>query len=286
MNDSENKNFVQSGEVQQIKPCRTWAFELYPDSETYNTDEVLAKVASLGCKWYYILHNQDVDDDGNPKKPHYHVLLRYDGARSPNTIRNVCDLPDNHFLLSVSNFKDYEKYLTHETKASKHKHQYDVSEVITNDDTYVETVHPRNEVICISELLDIVSRTNRCDVTRLGIEIAKLNDSTLWSTYRRNYSFFRDYCIKELQRRDDERQAEADRHRLERLKSIQSKIAQCRENALKNSDFATADVMANRQSRVEKQSAQCKVDIINYTSEIQDDSSSVGGINTLSDWRQ
>ena len=55
-----------------MKQDRKWELVLYPDSDSYDVSSVLADLAGVFDQWAYILHDSDVDADGNLKKPHYH----------------------------------------------------------------------------------------------------------------------------------------------------------------------------------------------------------------------
>ena len=47
---------------------------LYPDSESYRCDDVLNVLKSTFPEFAYILHDKDVDENGELKKPHIHWL--------------------------------------------------------------------------------------------------------------------------------------------------------------------------------------------------------------------
>ena len=63
---------------------RNWAFVLYPESAPKDWREQLAK-SGIQCA-VSPLHDKDLDPTGNPKKPHYHVILVYG---NPTTYNNV-----------------------------------------------------------------------------------------------------------------------------------------------------------------------------------------------------
>lgn len=65
---------------------RSWAFILYPDSMPSNYQEIITE---LGLPFAISpLHDKDINPDGEPKKPHYHVIVYYD---NPTTYKNVND---------------------------------------------------------------------------------------------------------------------------------------------------------------------------------------------------
>lgn len=72
-----------------MKSSRAWEVVVYPDSESYVAAEVLAAVTVYFTQWCYILHDKDFNDDGTPKKAHYHVYGKFDTPRSPQTVANA-----------------------------------------------------------------------------------------------------------------------------------------------------------------------------------------------------
>lgn len=117
-----------------------WTFLLYEDSTPDNWLDVLDK---SGAQIAYILHDSDVWDKdvidgesikhekGSPKKAHYHVLLRWDNAKSWKQMYNYFNcLGTSHFEV-VKTPKHAFMYLTHETEDSrkKKKHLYDVKSI-------------------------------------------------------------------------------------------------------------------------------------------------------------
>ena len=59
---------------------RNWCAVVYPDSAPDNWKSILD---NLNIKWACSpLHNLDVDDDGNIKKAHWHIILCYNGNKS------------------------------------------------------------------------------------------------------------------------------------------------------------------------------------------------------------
>lgn len=79
-----------------------------------------------------IIHDKDIDDDGNPKKPHLHLVC-YD--KGGTTLKAHCErfssvLPSN-FICKVIAPKGAVRYLTHIDYPSKA--QYKDSDIITNN---------------------------------------------------------------------------------------------------------------------------------------------------------
>ena len=61
---------------------RNWTMVLYDDSCSKDWEEYLI---STGVPFAYAYHDKDVTEIGENKKPHYHVLVCYDGPTTYNT---------------------------------------------------------------------------------------------------------------------------------------------------------------------------------------------------------
>lgn len=112
-----------------MKRDRKFELVLYPDSESYDIDTVLAASTSYFPMWAYCLHDSDLCDDGTPKKSHIHFLGKLDDVRSPEVVcRDLC-LP----ISSISNVKSWKaacRYLIH--LDSPTKFQYSVDDVVSS----------------------------------------------------------------------------------------------------------------------------------------------------------
>lgn len=69
---------------------RSWAFIMYPDSMPQNYEEI---ITDLGLPFAISpLHDKDIDSTGEPKKPHYHVIIYYENPTTYKNVKdNVCD---------------------------------------------------------------------------------------------------------------------------------------------------------------------------------------------------
>lgn len=107
---------------------RHWAFVAYPESLPEDWFDLLKQT---GLKIAISpLHNQDMNADGTPKKPHYHIMLSYEG---PTTYGNV-----ERFTRGTMNGTTPQplespagmyRYLTHEDNPEKV--QYDKADIRT-----------------------------------------------------------------------------------------------------------------------------------------------------------
>jgi hypothetical protein len=120
------------------KKSKYFCAMLYPDSQTYDVEQVIKALAQEHLTFAVSpIHNRDVEEDGSPKKGHYHILLAYSSATTLNNIRGwfrACGMPDSdmHSIRVCASGVGYYRYLTH--KDNPEKAQYDVKDLrIFND---------------------------------------------------------------------------------------------------------------------------------------------------------
>lgn len=112
-----------------MKSSRTWEVVVYPDSESYVDAEVLAKVCEYFVQWCYILHDKDTNEDGTPKKAHYHVYGKLDTPRTPQSVANALGVGVAS-LRVVSSWRAAVRYSVHLDHPDKY--QYPVDSLVTN----------------------------------------------------------------------------------------------------------------------------------------------------------
>lgn len=112
-----------------MKSSRTWEVVVYPDSESYVAAEVLVKATEYFAKWCYVLHDKDVNDDGTPKKAHYHVYGKLDTPRTPQSVVNALGVGVSS-LRVVSSWRAAVRYTVHIDHPDKY--QYSADDVVAN----------------------------------------------------------------------------------------------------------------------------------------------------------
>lgn len=150
---------------------RNWAFVVYPESAPADWRERLQK-SGLQCA-ISPLHDQDTNPDGEPKKPHYHVILVYG---SPTTYNNVKALTNGQLGQTVpqplEQVRGYYRYLTHADNPEKAQYSAGDIQLLNGFDIrdYVEMTKSEvmrykrellafvrdNDILEYSDLLDIL----------------------------------------------------------------------------------------------------------------------------------
>lgn len=104
---------------------RNWVCVVYPESAPNNWTEILASecVPAIVSP----LHNKDVNPTGEPKKPHYHVILQFAGVKSRDQVIDICNKFGGVGPGPCSNIQGYARYLIH--KDNPEKAQYDSQDV-------------------------------------------------------------------------------------------------------------------------------------------------------------
>lgn len=118
------------------KRARAWWGVLYPESAPEGWREMIAD--DLVETLISPLHDKDVLPNGEPKKPHYHVLISF---KNPTTRENAADTmerwgvvvqrhwpkPGEPDSFKVKDFRQAARYLCHLDQADKHR--YEISDV-------------------------------------------------------------------------------------------------------------------------------------------------------------
>lgn len=105
---------------------RYWAFLVYPESAPKEWKNILCE---KGCVFAVSpLHDKDINPTGELKKPHYHVLLEFEGPTTyKNVDENICDIVGGTIPKKVISLRGYYRYLCHQDNPEKA--QYDPQQV-------------------------------------------------------------------------------------------------------------------------------------------------------------
>lgn len=100
------------------RPC-SFAFEHYHEDGGF--EEILANLDDKGFPYVYALHDKDIADDGNPKKPHYHIEVRVPGGMSLSAFKKNVGI---RYAEPLKSWEGYTVYLLHADSESKSKGKY------------------------------------------------------------------------------------------------------------------------------------------------------------------
>ena len=136
-------------------------------------DEIARIVqATQPFQWAGILHDKDIDENGDLVEPHIHLMLYFKHARSPYSLAwEINDKEGKREDAQVERLEFFKhlnngySYLVHRTTDAQNKYQYPVTDVISNFDferklesitKQIERAHNKNESELIKEYLDLL----------------------------------------------------------------------------------------------------------------------------------
>jgi hypothetical protein len=167
---------------------RHWAFVAYPES--CPKEILIEKLTQSGVQCEISPLHDDVNPDETQKKPHWHIILSYEG---PTTYANVAKLTASINATTpqpLEALKGYHRYLTH--KDNPEKKQYSEADIISIngftirdyiDMTKSEITNLKRDIMHFVEEHDI---TEYCD---LLTELDKYNLSDMWEVAANNTIF-------------------------------------------------------------------------------------------------
>ncbi len=90
---------------------RNFATVIYPESAPENWQTVLSEMC-IPC-FVSPLHDQDIDPGGEPKKPHHHVMIMFEGVKTRDQAQEVFDQIGGVGNETVQSIRGYARYLCH-----------------------------------------------------------------------------------------------------------------------------------------------------------------------------
>lgn len=111
---------------------KNYATVVYPESAPENWQSILSDLHIPSV--ISPLHDLDVNEDGEIKKEHYHVLCMWEGLKSRAQAKEVFDLIGGVGCESVQAVRAYARYLCHMDDSTKV--QYEINDVIELSGAY------------------------------------------------------------------------------------------------------------------------------------------------------
>lgn len=117
-------NVTQNSKIHKDGRYRYWTIVVYPESAPENWRERLD-----GLLWVESpLHEKDINPDGTPKKPHWHIMIFNQGKIGYEKAKEVADSINGASPQYVQNVVGMIRYFAH--LDNPEKAQYDKSEII------------------------------------------------------------------------------------------------------------------------------------------------------------
>lgn len=139
--------------------ARSWTFVLYPESAPENWRSI---IDDQHIQWVESpLHDKDINPDGTPKKPHWHILLIFEGKKSYEQIKEITDKLNAPIPQKTASARGLVRYMVH--MDNPEKFQYNVSEIIGHGGADVsELLRPSSteRYSMIREMISFVRENN------------------------------------------------------------------------------------------------------------------------------
>lgn len=140
--------------------------------------------------YIYVLHDRDINDNGEIKKEHYHVILHFPNARTIKTLSKKLNVEENNFYI-IKSFTGQLRYLIHYDDDEKTR--YNIEEVkgtLFMLSKFKRSIKgSQDETADVSQIYEFIFDN---DISDLQILLDFVLDNNLYSSFRRNYSMFKD----------------------------------------------------------------------------------------------
>lgn len=136
---------------------RNFATVVYPESAPEDWKEILYG----HCVPAFIspLHDKDINPTGEPKKPHYHVIIMFDGKKTIEQATEIFDSINGVGCEKVKSIRGYARYLCH--LDNPEKYQYEPSQVQCIASDYLGTIGLAiDKYVAIGEMQDFCDKYN------------------------------------------------------------------------------------------------------------------------------
>lgn len=142
------------------KTSEAWLTLGYPDSLAENWK---MKLAEVGLKAVISpLHDKDFKDDGSPDKPHYHIMLIWDGPTTENNAREIVEMIRGHGLQKCSSKSGSAQYFIHRGWPDKYQYDEKDFQIIGAVNVNRLLMSEDDEQVMLKEIYSFI-RNNDCD---------------------------------------------------------------------------------------------------------------------------
>lgn len=137
---------------------RNFATVVYPESAPEDWQEILSQ--QFVPAFISPLHDKDVNPTGEPKKPHYHVVLMFDGVKTREQAQDIISKINGVGCEVIQSIRGYARYLCHLDNPEKAQYkQEDVRSLCGAD--YPGTIGlVTDKYKAISEMIDYCMEYN------------------------------------------------------------------------------------------------------------------------------
>lgn len=170
------------------KRIRNIGIILYPEDNTHLL--ALDYIKHNYENYIYILHNRDLNENNEIKKEHYHVILHFPNARTTSTLSKQLGIGE-HLFYEIKSLNGQLRYLIHYDDDDKTRYETDeVKGTLYMLGKFKKSFRDsQDEASDVSLIYEFILDNNIRDLQSL---LDFVLDNNLYSSFRRNYTMFRD----------------------------------------------------------------------------------------------
>lgn len=153
---------------------RDWATVCYPESVNLDWLNILQETHVQTA--ISPLHDKDLNPDNTPKKPHWHILLRFEGPTTQSHVKELCDRIGATNPIKIDSARGMYRYHIHEDNPEKY--QYDPKgRILLNgfDTTSLESFTESEMDGYENDIIDLIEEYNICEYYHLISLLKTLN---------------------------------------------------------------------------------------------------------------
>lgn len=137
---------------------RNFATVVYPESAPEHWQQILAE--HFVPAFISPLHDQDLNPTGEPKKPHFHVMIMFEGKKSDDQAKEIFDSIGGVGVERVKSIRGYARYLCHLDNPEKAQYMPDDVRQLCGAD-YASTIGLAiDKYKAIDEIMDYIDDNN------------------------------------------------------------------------------------------------------------------------------
>lgn len=164
---------------------RTWNCLLYPENQEHM--EALDRIrSSEDFDWVSVLHDCDSNENGELKKAHYHLILKFKNPIENYALAKKLGIKVN-YLERTKSWKDSAKYLLHTGCPDKFQYTTDKLDGPLTDKV-LRLLQPQEEGSAVLQISEMIEKTNGY-LSTSGL-VRMVCEAGLWSHYRRAQNTF------------------------------------------------------------------------------------------------
>lgn len=137
---------------------RNFATVVYPESAPENWQEILSQ--QFVPSFISPLHDQDKNPTGEDKKPHYHVMLLFDGVKYPEQAQEVFNKIGGVGCEVVQSQRGYSRYLCHLDNPEKAQYKTEDVRALCGADYFTAIDLVTNKYKAVGEMMDYCIENN------------------------------------------------------------------------------------------------------------------------------